>query len=52
MRGMVSQITQPFIQVHIKESIKALRPWPLWGEFTGEFPAQRASNMEKVSIWW
>ena len=22
------------------------------GEFTGEFPAQMASNAEKVSIWW
>ena len=28
--------------------------WPLCGEFTGpgEFPAQRASNAENVSIWW
>ena len=25
---------------------------PLWGEFTGEFPAQRTSNAEKASIWW
>ena len=27
---------------------------PLCGEFTGtgEFPAQRASNVENVSIWW
>ena len=25
---------QPFIQVHIKENIKAPRPWPLCGEFT------------------
>ena len=24
----------------------------LWGEFTGEFPAQGASNAENVSIWW
>ena len=22
------------------------------GEFTGEFPAQMASNAENVSIWW
>ena len=30
------------------------RYWPLCGEFTGtgEFPAQRASNAENVSIWW
>ena len=27
--------TQPFIQVQIKENMKALRHWPLWGEFTG-----------------
>ena len=37
-----------------KEDIKAPRHWPLCGEFTGtgEFPAQRASNAENVSIWW
>ena len=31
--------TQPFIQAHIKENIKALRHWPLWGNspVTGEF---------------
>ena len=41
-------------KVQIKENIKALRQWPLCGEFTmtGEFPAQRASNAENVSIWW
>ena len=50
--------TQPFVQTQIKENIKAPRHWPLWGEFTGdspvtgEFPAQRASNAENVSIWW
>ena len=46
--------TQPFIQKQIKENIKAPRHWPLCGEFTGtgEFPAQRASNTENVSIWW
>ena len=38
----------------MKENIKAPRHWPLCGEFTGtgEFPAQRASNAENVSIWW
>ena len=30
--------------MQIKENIKALRYWPLWGEF----PAQRASNAENV----
>ena len=46
--------TQPFIQTHIKENIKAPRHWPLCGEFTGtgEFPAQKASYAENVSIWW
>ena len=34
-------------KAQIKENIKAgLAP------VTGEFPAQRASNAEKVSIWW
>ena len=43
-----------FIQAPIKENIKAPRHWPFCGEFagTGEFPAQRASNAENVSIWW
>ena len=38
----------------MKENIKAPRHWPLCGEFTGtgEFPAQRASYAENVSIWW
>ena len=56
--------TQLFIQVQIKENIKALPHWPLWGEFTGdnwiphiqkvigEFPTQRACNPENVSTWW
>ena len=43
--------TQPFIQAQIKENINAPRHWTLWGEFTGEFPAQRSSNAENVSIW-
>ena len=40
--------TQPLIQAAIKENIKAVRQWPLCGEFTGtgEFPAQMASNAE------
>ena len=44
----------PFIQTQIKENIKAPRHWPLCGEFTGtgEFPAQRVSYAENVSIWW
>ena len=58
---MVSQITNLTIVYSTvnsgrdQESIKAPRHWPLWGENTpvvGEFPAQRASNAENVSIWW
>ena len=60
MATMASQITslrlftQPFIQTQIKENTKAPRHWPFYGEFTGtgEFPAQRASKAENVSIWW
>ena len=44
--------TQPFVQVQIKENIKAPRHWPLWGEFTDHIPVQMASNAENVSIWW
>ena len=42
------------LKVRIKENIKAPRHWPLWGNssVSGEFPAQRASNAENVSIWW
>ena len=50
-----SLFTQPFVQAQIKENIKAPRHWPLCGgnsPVTGEFPAQRASNAENVSIWW
>ena len=47
-------LTQPFIQLQIKENIKAPRQWPLCGEFTGHrwIPALMASNAENVSIWW
>ena len=29
-------LTQPSVQVQIKENIKAPRHWPLWGECTGD----------------
>ena len=37
-----------------QRNIKDPRHWPLCGEFTGigEFPTQRASYAENVSIWW
>ena len=28
--------TQPIVRAQVKESIKAPRHWPLWGEFTGD----------------
>ena len=61
MNEMTSQITNLFNQ----QFIQAKKPSklqvtglcegnsPVIGEFiTGEFPAQRASNAENVSIWW
>ena len=49
-----SWFTQPFIQMQIKENIKAPRHWPLCWEFTVDrwIPAQMASNAGNVSIWW
>ena len=52
---MVSQITSLTIVYSTvysgadKKNIKAPRHWPLRGEFTDEFPAQRASTTENVS---
>ena len=52
MDTMASQITSltivflTVIQTQIKGNTKALRHIP------GEFPAQRTSNAENVSIWW
>ena len=41
-------------KVLIKENITAMHHWPLWGNslVISEFPTQRASNTENVSIWW
>ena len=60
MGTMASQITSLTIVYSTvysdadKKYIKAPRHCPLSREFTGtgEFPAQRASNAENVSIWW
>ena len=35
-----------------QRNIKVRITGPLYGELTGEFPAQRDSNLEKASIWW
>ena len=45
--------TQPFVDSQIKEYIKAPRHWSLCkgnSPVTGDFPAQKASNAENVSI--
>ena len=45
---------QPFIQVQIKENIKAPRHCSLYGNppVAGRFPSQMDSNAENVFIWW
>ena len=43
-------LTQALIQAQIKQNIKA--PRAANSPVTGDFPAQRASNAENVSIWW
>ena len=47
-----SPASRLFTQSQIKENIKAPCHWPLWGGFTGEIPAQKASKAGNVSIWW
>ena len=46
--------TQPFIHAQIKEKSKLRVAGLCVGNspVTDEFPAQRASNAENVSIWW
>ena len=60
MATMASQITSFAVVYSIvysgadQRKHQTPRHWPLCGEFTGigEFPAQRASNVENISIWW
>ena len=60
MTTIASQITSLTVVYSVvysgadQRNINAPRHWPLCGEFTGtgEFPAQRASCEENVSIWW
>ena len=44
-----------FVQAQIKEIIKALRHWPLWGEFNGDWwiPSQRVNKAANLmtSSW-
>ena len=59
MGAVASQITSltivysTFYSDADQRKIKVTRQWPLCREFTGtgEFPAQKASNAENVSIW-
>ena len=57
MRAMASQITR-FIQPWFRRISKKTSKLHVTGlcegnsPVTGEFPAQRASNAENVSIWW
>ena len=40
----------PLVQAQIKANTKTPRHWPLWGESTGGFPAQRASDAEHETV--
>ena len=45
--------TQPFVQVQIKENIKAPLAFARGNSLvTGEFTSQRVSNVENISIGW
>ena len=55
MASQITSLTVVYSTVYSDEDQrKTSRHWPLCGEFTGpgEFPAQRASYAENVSIWW
>ena len=54
MSAIASQITsvlllftQPFVQMQIKENIKARRHWPLCGEFTGDRWIPRTNGQQR-----
>ena len=50
----ISIVCLTVFQAEIKENIKALPHWPLWGESTGDrwIPSQRASDAENVSMFY
>ena len=57
MAAQITSLTGVYSTVYSdanQRNIKVPRHWPLCGEITGtgEFPAQRASYAENVSIWW
>ena len=41
--------TQPFVQPQIKENIKALRHWPLWGESTNDWWISRTCTKHCIN---
>ena len=47
-------LTQLFVQVQIKENIKAPRHWPLWGKFNGDRWISRTKSQWRgfFFIWW
>ena len=50
--SQITSLTQPFFQKQIKENIHVIDLCAGNSPVIGEFPAQRASNKEIVSIWW
>ena len=59
MSAMASQITDVSIVcstvcsgANQRKYQSSVHHWPLWGESTGGFPSQTASNAENVFIWW
>ena len=58
MGAMASQITSLAIVYSVvysgadQRKHQSSASLPFVREFTGEFPAQMASNAENVSIWW
>ena len=51
MASQITSLTIVYSPIYSGSYKKALRQWPLCGEFTG-FPAQMTSKAENVSIWW
>ena len=53
LKSPASQLfTQPFIGVQIKEKIKALCHWPLWGEFTGDTGIHHLMMLSWIKGLW
>ena len=50
----ISIVCQPFVRVHIKENIKALRHWLLWGNSTGDqwIPCTKGKCFHLMTSSW